>query len=143
MPSQVNCKLWRVAPNFSWIIWLMTQKMILVWYKFNWKEVTSYFPGWLLRFLQCGQRKGQKTVTVYRQLCSYTDCVIRKYVLLVRTITVAECLLGHGSIWWWEKKNRVSQNSGAESWFLLPECPTRLTCPLLTLFWRTLIWIQV
>lgn len=71
MPSQQNCKLRAAWSGRELTAWLY--KMIAVWHKLNRKEVTSYFPGWLLRSLQCGRRKWQKSVTVYRQLSSYSD----------------------------------------------------------------------
>lgn len=146
--SQPNCKLLREAPSCSWINCLTDcTKMILVWHKFNWREVTSYFPKRLLRLLQYGRRKWQKSVTVYRQLSSYGHCNDEQmcalpydyHVSLIFTRSWFHFVMGK------EEKGRVSpiQKAGRESWFLPPGSPTLLMYPLFTLFWHMLIWIQI
>ena len=117
--------------------------MVLVWHKFNWKEVTSYFPRWLLRSLQCGRRKWLKSWCYTGSYPVIVTATINKYVL---------CYDYHVSLMftrsWFhfvmrkKEKGRVSsqKNSGRENWFLPLESPTLFMYPLLTLFWHTLIF---
>lgn len=77
MPSQVNCKLQRAAPSCSWIVWLITQK----WHLSDINLIRRkffIFSSVALKILQCGRKKWQKSVTVYRQLFSYIDCSDRE-----------------------------------------------------------------